>query len=426
MLSVSRILNGTVTPGDALRYGRDTSKVPAHLLHYSVDKKPIVVWNLTRICNLYCVHCYADAKDKPQPGELTTAEGLRLIDDIADFGVPTLLFSGGEPLMREDIFQLATHAAARGIRTVLSTNGTLITPDVAGRIRDAGFSYVGVSIDGLEEAHDRIRGKKGAFRQALAGVRYSRDAGIRTGLRLTVHALNVRELPAIFDLLENEGIDRLCVYHLAYAGRGDKMRRFDLEPHETRAAVDYIFDRSQEMHRRGVDKDILTVDNHADNVYLYLRILREQPERAEEVYRLLTWNGGNQSGIAVSCIDPLGQLHVDQFSWHYSLGDIRRRPFGEIWTDTADPVMRVLKDRKSHLQGRCRVCRWLDICNGNLRVRAERYFGELLAPDPACYLTDEEIGVQPGTPEAAEAARWPVPVQGDGRAAAAHGRRAEA
>jgi len=426
MLSVSRILNGTVTPGDALRYGRHTSKVPAHLLHYSADKKPIVVWNLTRICNLYCMHCYADAKDKPQPGELTTAEGLRLIDDVADFGVPTLLFSGGEPLMREDIFQLAAHAAAKGIRTVLSTNGTLITPDVAGRIRDAGFSYVGVSIDGLEEVHDRIRGKKGAFRQALAGVRYCRDAGLRTGLRLTVHALNVRELPAIFDLLEDECIDRLCVYHLAYAGRGDKMRRFDLDPHETRAAVDYIFDRSQEMHRRGVDKDILTVDNHADNVYLYLRILREQPERAEEVYQLLSWNGGNQSGIAVSCIDPLGQLHVDQFSWHYSLGDVRRRPFSEIWTDTADPVMRVLKDRKSHLQGRCRVCRWLDICNGNLRVRAERYFGEFLAPDPACYLTDEEIGVQPGTPETAEAARWPVPVQGNGRVLAAADRSAEA
>jgi len=190
--------------------------------------------------------------------------------------------------------------------------------------------------------------------------------------------------------------------------------------------VDYIFDRSQEMHRRGIDKDILTVDNHTDNVYLYLRILREQPERAEEVYRLLSWNGGNQSGVAVSCIDPLGRLHVDQFSWHHSLGDVRRRPFGEIWTDTTDPVMRVLKDRKPHLQGRCGGCRWLDICNGNLRVRAERYFGEFLAPDPACYVTDEEIGVRPGAPETAEAVRWPVPVQGNGRAAAAFALRAEA
>ncbi|GAG06001.1 unnamed protein product, partial [marine sediment metagenome] len=218
------------------------------------------------------------------------------------------------------------------------------------------------------------------------------------------------ELPGIFDLTEQEKIPRLCVYHLAYAGRGDKMRRFDLEPRRTRAVVDYIFQRSQDLHARGIDKDILTVDNHADNPYLYMRVQKEQPQRTEEVYQMLRWNGGNQSGIAVSSIDPLGHLHVDQFSWHYSLGDVRQRPFAEIWSDTSDPVMRLLKDRKPHLKGRCRVCKWLDVCNGNLRVRAERYFGDFLAPDPACYLTDEEIGIAPGTPAAEESARWPVPV----------------
>ena len=240
MLGVSRLLNGTVNPGDPLRYGRLTSEVPSHLLHYSLDKKPIVVWNLTRRCNLYCAHCYADATDKPQPGEMTTAEGRRLIDDLADFGVPVLLFSGGEPLLREDLFTLAAYAAGKGIRCVLSTNGTLITSEVATRINAAGFSYVGVSLDGVGAVHDKIRGKKGAFEEALQGIRRCRDAGIAVGLRFTVHAMNVDELPAVFDLAEEEGIPRFCVYHLAYAGRGDKMRRFDLEPRQTRAAVDLL------------------------------------------------------------------------------------------------------------------------------------------------------------------------------------------
>ncbi|MGQ9571908.1 MAG: radical SAM protein [Dehalococcoidia bacterium] len=412
MLSVSRLLNGTLTAGDALRYGRLTAGVPAHLLHFSQEKKPIVVWNLTRRCNLYCAHCYADATDKPQPGEMTTAEGKRLIDDLADFGVPVLLFSGGEPLLREDLFELAAYAAGKGIRSVLSTNGTLITAEATKRIGEAGLSYVGVSLDGVGAVHDKIRGKKGAFAEALEGIRRCRDGGIAVGLRFTVHAMNVDELPGIFDLAEEEGIPRLCVYHLAYAGRGEKMRRFDLTPGQTRAVVDYIFQRAQDFHARGIEKDILSVDNHADNAYLYLRVQKKQPQRADEVYQMLRWNGGNQSGIAVSSIDPLGQVHVDQFSWHYSLGDVRQRPFAAIWNDTSDPVMRVLKDRKPHLKGRCQVCKWLNICNGNLRVRAERYFGDLLAPDPACYLTDEEIGIAPGTEAAAEAARWPVPVQG--------------
>jgi radical SAM protein with 4Fe4S-binding SPASM domain len=411
MLSVSRLLTGAVTPADTLRYGRLSSEGPTHLLHYSLDKKPIVVWNLTRRCNLYCAHCYADATDKPQPGEMTTIEGKRLIDDLADFAVPVLLFSGGEPLLREDLFDLAAYAAGKGIRCVLSTNGTLITPEVAKHIKQAGLSYVGVSLDGVGATHDKIRGKKGAFTEALEGIRHCRNAGVAVGLRFTVHAMNADELPGIFDLTEQEEIARVCVYHLAYAGRGDRMRRFDLEPRRTRAVVDYIFQRSQDLHARGIEKDILTVDNHADSAYLYMRVENEQPRRAEEVLQMLRWNGGNQSGIAVSSIDPLGHLHADQFSWHYSLGDVRQRPFGEIWADTSDPAMRVLKDRKSHLKGRCRVCKWLDVCNGNLRVRAERYFGDFLAPDPACYLTDEEIGVAPGTPAAAEAARWPVPVQ---------------
>ncbi len=414
MLAVSRLLNGTVTPSDALRYGRRTASGPAHLLHYSADKKPVVVWNVSRRCNLFCMHCYSDSHDRAYPDELTTEEGRRLLDDLAAFGIPTVIFSGGEPLLRPDIFELARYAGKLGLRCVLSTNGTLITSQVARQIRAAGFSYAGISLDGIGPAHDKIRGKKGAYQEALAGLRRCRDEGVRVGLRFTVHRKNVDQLPAIFDLLETEEIPRCCIYHLAYAGRGDRMRTYDLEPRETRAAIDYVFDRTRDFHERGQEKEILTVDNHADGVYLYMRLMEGQPQRAEDVHQMLLWNGGNQSGIAIASVDPQGNVHADQFSWHYSFGNVRQRPFSAIWTDAGEPRMALLKDRKAALKGRCHSCRFLDICNGNLRVRAERYFDDFLAPDPACYITDEEIGLAPATPEAEEAAKWPVPVQQGG------------
>jgi radical SAM protein with 4Fe4S-binding SPASM domain len=411
MLGVSRLLNGTVRPEDALRYGRMSGRGPAHLLHYSGDKKPVIVWNITRRCNLHCMHCYSDSHDRDYPGELTTNEGRRLLDDLASFGTPTVIFSGGEPLGRPDLFELAAYAAEKGLRCVLSTNGTSITKGVAQQIKAANFSYVGISLDGIGEAHDKVRGRKGAYDEALAGLRHCRDAGTRVGLRFTIHRKNADQLSAIFDLLEEEDIPRCCIYHLAYAGRGDRIRAYDLEPQETRAALDLIFERTRDFHARGIEKEILTVDNHTDGVYLYMKLLEEEPDRADDVHQLLSWNGGNQSGIAIASIDPRGDVHPDQFSWHYSLGNVREQPFSEIWTDTNDPRMALLKNRKASLKGRCHSCQYLDICNGNLRVRAERYFEDFMAPDPACYLTDEEIGLTRHEADRPESEEWLVPVQ---------------
>ncbi|KKL81654.1 hypothetical protein LCGC14_1992600 [marine sediment metagenome] len=323
MLSVSRLLDGHLGTQDALRYGRNTARSPAHLLHYSRDKKPVVVWNVTQSCNLHCGHCYANSHDREYPDELTTDEGLRLIGELADFGVPTLLFSGGEPLRRGDLLELAEAAQRAGMRTVLSTNGTLIDQDAAKRIAAAGFSYVGVSFDGIGALHDRIRGKRGAFEDALRGIRNAQRAGLRVGVRFTLHRLNRRDLGAIFDLAEQENVDRLCVYHLAYAGRGDRMRRYDLEPPETRTAVAEIFDRTVALNERGSEIEVLTVDNPVDNVLLLMRVRHTHPERAEEVEQLLRWNGGNQSGIAIACVDPQGRVHPDQFSWDVTVDDVR-------------------------------------------------------------------------------------------------------
>jgi radical SAM protein with 4Fe4S-binding SPASM domain len=396
MLGVTRLLCGTATPGDALRYERQAGRLPAHLLHYSEDKKPVVVWNLIRRCNLHCAHCYSDSFDKEYEGELDNGEGRAVIDDLAAFGVPVILFSGGEPLLRPDLFDLIRHAQDQGIRGVISTNGTLITPALAQEMKELGLSYVGVSIDGPEAIHDKFRGKQGAFQESLRGIRSCIDAGVRVGIRVTLTHYNYPHLDELFDLIEEEDIPRACFYHLAYAGRGDRlqsMHRVDLTHEETRDAVDTIFRRTQDMHRRGITKDILTVDNHTDAVYLYLKVREEQPERAEQVYQMLRWQGGNQSGVAIADIDNLGNVHADQFSWHYSFGNVRERPFSQIWTDTTNPVMAVLKNRRGQIKGKCSVCPYFEICNGNLRVRAESYYGDLWAEDPSCYLSDEELGI---------------------------------
>ena len=393
MIGVTKLYCGTATPGDALRYGRESARLPAHLLQFAADKKPVVVWNCTRRCNLHCLHCYADAADRAYADELSTAEARAFIDDLAEFGAPVLLFSGGEPLVRPDVLALAAYAREKGLRPVLSTNGTLITREVAIRIKEAGVGYVGISLDGVGERNDRFRGRKGAFAAALAGIANCVAVGQRVGLRFTINRRNFEDVGAIFDLMEAENVDRVCFYHLVYSGRGSGMRADALTAAETRAVVDQIIDRAADFHRRGLAKDVLTVDNHADGVYLYLRLRRERPQLAEQALALLRWNGGNSSGIGIADVDNQGNVHPDQFWWHHTLGNVRQRKFGEIWRDTSDPILAGLKNRRPLLKGRCARCRYLDICNGNFRVRAEAVYGDIWAPDPACYLSDEEIGL---------------------------------
>ena len=345
MIGISKLYCGTVEPSDALRYGRLSSSLPSHLLQFSSDKRPVVVWNVTRQCNLKCVHCYAHAKDQTFENELSFEEGKTLIDDLAGFGVPVLLFSGGEPLVRKDLPDLADYAVQKGMRAVISTNGTLITQKMARTLKQIGLSYVGISLDGMEAINDHFRGVPGAFNKAMQGIRNSQEAGIKVGLRFTINKANVQEIPSIFDLLEEMDIPRVCFYHLVYAGRGSKMVEEDLSHEETRAAVDLIMDRTKDLHDRGKPKEVLTVDNHADGPYLYLRMLKEDPERAKEVLELLKMNEGNNTGRGIGCISWDGSVHPDQFWRHYSFGNIKDRPFSEIWTDLSEPLMGKLKDK---------------------------------------------------------------------------------
>ncbi|MEJ2705279.1 MAG: radical SAM protein [Sedimentisphaerales bacterium] len=397
MINISKLYCDQVTPGDWLRYGKAGSgERQGEIVPKSAsERRPIVVWNITRACNLKCVHCYNDSGVCKAGDELSMEQAKTVLDDLVQFGVPSVLFSGGEPLMRPDLFELIGYAVERGLRAVISTNGTLITTDVAKKIKQHGVSYVGISLDGVGEINDKFRGVSGAFDRAVAGIKNCQDAGVRIGLRLTLTQKNVRDLERLFDFFEAKQIERACFYHFVPSGRGGTMANEDLTHAQSREAVEMILAKTRSFKEAGRTPDILTVDNHVDGVYVYLRLREQDSERAEEVWKLLSWNGGGMysSGVGIGCIDFHGKVHPDQFWWHYDLGDVRQRPFSEIWMNTSDPLMRGLKDRRSHVKGRCRLCRFFEICGGSLRVRADLHFGDPWAPDPACYLSDAEIGL---------------------------------
>jgi radical SAM protein with 4Fe4S-binding SPASM domain len=399
MIDVSVLYGGMETPSTPHRYGRRITQIhpPEHQrmdVAASADaRRPIVVWNLTRTCNLNCVHCYTDSAAERYPGELTTDEAKAVLDDLAAFKVPAVLFSGGEPLTRPDFFELAAYARDRRLHVVASTNGTLITPRVARRFVTMGFSYVGISLDSaIPAVHDSFRGCPGAFERTMRGFRNCTDAGQKVGLRLTLTRHTIQNLDRVFDFIEREGIHRACFYHLSPAGRGKDLAT--LTPAESRQAVDTIITRTGDLIARGKRVEILTVDNACDGPYLYLRMKQENHPRAEQVLDMITWNGGarHSSGVGVGNIDFLGNVHADQFSMFRSFGNVKHRKFSDIWRDTADPVMAVLKDRLPRLQGRCAACRFKAACGGGLRARAEVATGNLWAPDPLCYLSAAETG----------------------------------
>ena len=354
---------------------------------------PVVIWNLVRRCNLKCKHCYSISADVDFPGELSTDEVFRVMDDIKAARSPVLILSGGEPLLRPDIFDISKRAVDLGFYTALSSNGTLIDADMAGRIADIGYDYVGVSLDGIGATHDKFRGREGAFVAALAGLKECERRGVKTGLRFTMTQDNNHHLPDLLELARAEGIDKFYLSHLVYAGRGNKNRGDDATWNITRDAMTMLFDHAWACVERGEDREFVTGNNDADAVFLYLWAREKFPEKAQHLREKLAQWGGNASGVNVANIDNVGDVHPDTMWWHYTIGNVRKRPFGDIWADTSDPIMAGLKARPRKISGRCGACAYFDVCGGNTRVRALRMTGDAFAEDPACYLSDAEIGV---------------------------------
>ena len=357
---------------------------------------PVVIWNLIRRCNLTCQHCYSISADKDFPGELNTDEVFTVMDDLKAFHVPVLILSGGEPLLRPDIFDISRRAKTMGFYVGLSSNGTLITEDNIAAIADIGFDYVGVSLDGIEATHDKFRRKQGAFKESLHGIKLCRDAGIKVGVRFTLTQDNAHDLPKLLQLAEDEGIDKFYLSHLNYAGRGNINCKHDAVMETTRNAMDLLFDTCWNDIQQGRHREFVTGNNDADGVYLLLWVRKNHPHLEAHIRAKLAQWGGNSSGVNVANIDNVGVVHPDTFWWHHPLGNVKDRPFSEIWQDTSDPLMAGLKASPRRIKGRCGDCQYFDICGGNTRVRAQQLTGDPWQEDPACYLTDEEIGVVEG------------------------------
>jgi len=388
MIGCTKLLCGTATVSEVIKYSGQEN-LPPQLLQFSDSYRPLVVWNVTNRCNLRCQHCYINAEDQQYKNELSTEEARVFIKDLAQMQAPVLLFSGGEPLIRKDIIELGKMAAELGLRPVISSNGTLIDDQLARKIKGAGFQYVGISIDGAPATHDQFRNRAGAFEAALNGIKACMNNGIKTGIRFTVNRLNQADLPEIFDIIERESIPRFCMYHLVYAGRGEQMARLDTDQQEKRAILDMVSSKTIELHNKGVEVEILTTDNHADGIYLYNHIKQNEPHRADEIIQLLEMHGGCSAGTKFANVDPQGNVHPCQFWQDYTIGNIREKPFSQIWTSD-DELMIKLREKEKHVKGKCAKCSYKSLCSG-CRIRARAVYGDLWAEDPACYLSEEEI-----------------------------------
>ncbi|RLI82164.1 heme biosynthesis protein [Archaeoglobales archaeon] len=374
MISLSKIVSGEATVSKKITYHNDSDFIPKKLIEFSKSLVPIVVWNITSKCNLKCVHCYASPL--PTRNELLTEQCFEVVDKLAKFGVPLIIFSGGEPLMRHDLTEIANYARKKGIKCVLSTNGTLINKDVAEEL--SVFDYVGVSLDGIGEANDKFRGKEGAYKLALTGLLNASEVTL-TGVRFTVTKFNYDQLWKVLNLAWDNDIPRFCLYHLVPAGKADFS--YDIDNDLRRSIIDSLIGAAEVE-----GTEILTVDNPADGVFAYLK-LRDR-EDADEILQFLSYRGGDNSGIRLACIDTLGFVHPNQFWLDHTIGNILEDDFNKIWLGN-DDLLRKLREKEKFLKGKCGMCRYKSICGG-FRVRAYRY-GDLWGDDPSCYLDPVEI-----------------------------------
>nr|WP_297759639.1 radical SAM protein [Methanothrix sp.] len=341
-----------------------------------------MIWNLTRRCNLRCAHCYIDANDE-MTDELSLEEGIGVIDELAALKIPMLILTGGEPLMSRNFWAYAFHAKEKNLRCAISTNGTLITPEVALLLREAGIRYVGVSLDSSSpDVHDRFRGVAGAHARAVQGLINARDAGLKTGLRVTLTRDNWYDIPALLKLALDLHIPRFCMYHLVPTGRGRGIAERDVAPEQRRSVIRLLMEAALELSDREIE--ILTTDSPIDGAYL-LEVLKSDPERLERARMLLMSAGGCSAGSKVANISPRGDVHPCQFMPHIVAGNVRERSFRDIWIDNPSQELLLIRNSRKHLKGRCGSCSYTDLCGG-CRQKAFYYRGDILETDPTCML----------------------------------------
>jgi MoaA/NifB/PqqE/SkfB family radical SAM enzyme len=335
MINVSKLYCGLAGQSDELRYGRRP------------DFGPVIVYNCTARCNLKCIHCYSASTSAKAPNELSTQQAKSLLAQLKDINAAVALFSGGEPLMREDLFELLEEAKNLNLRSVLSTNGTLINPDTAKRLKDLSVAYIGISLDGLEPFHDQFRQTKGSFKAAMNGIRNCDKVGLRTGLRFTITNENLDQVPAVFDIAADNGIRRVCFYHLIKTGKARDIDTQTPTAAESRSCIEIILERTSEFISKNILEEVLTVGNHCDGPFILNKLKQQGGSEYEKAKELLLTASGNKIGEKIGCVSWNGNVYADQFWRNYSLGNITEKPLKEIWFDTDNPVIQKLRDKSS-------------------------------------------------------------------------------
>ena len=345
----------------------------------------IAIWNFTNRCNLSCLHCYSKA-DLSEVDTLTTETVMETLPKLKENGVKFIIFSGGEPLTRRDLFDIAARCRELGIITYLSTNGLYVNPGNVQKIVDT-FNYIGISIDGNEEQHDYFRGLKGSFKKSLEAVKLVRSTGAKVGIRFTVTQETYDSLPFVFELIEKHDIPKIYISHLVYSGRGLDNLKMDISKQQRRDAVNFILDKAFEYYDSGKDIDIVTGNMEQDAILFLERFGEKYPDLKEKMHqRLRSW-GGNSAGRKLLNIDSEGNVKPDPF-FPFKIGNILEEDFTDIWG--GGELLEQLRKHPRDVSGICAECAHIDICNGGSRSRAYAITGDLWSEDPSCYLTEDE------------------------------------
>lgn len=346
----------------------------------------IAIWNFTNRCNLSCLHCYSKST-LDEVDTLTTKQIKKTILEMKENGIKFIIFSGGEPLTRKDLFEIANFCKKNKIITYLSSNGLYFTKNNISKIVDT-FNYIGVSIDGDEQTHDYFRGLKGAFKETLKSVLLANENAPKVGIRFTMTKDTINSLEYMFDLVEKHNIPKIYISHLVYSGRGLDNLKMDLTPMQRREAVEFILNKAFYYYENSIDIEVVTGNMEMDAVMFLDKFTLKYPKLKDKMRaKLIKW-GGNSAGCKLLNINSQGDVRPDPF-FPITIGNIINQNFNEIWKK-GEMIDKLRIHPRKNISGICRDCKQIDICNGGSRARAYAISGNLWAQDPSCYLTKQE------------------------------------
>jgi heme b synthase len=353
--------------------------------HTDVPELRLIAWETTRSCNLSCIHCRAAAEKGPYEGELDTKEAFEFLDTVASFSKPVIILTGGEPLMRPDIYELAAYGTKLGLRMVMATNGTLVDETSIQKMIDSGIQRMSVSIDGANAtSHDNFRRMPGAFDASLKALEIAKKAGLEYQINTTITKINLDEIPAILDLTVSLGAVAHHIFLLVPTGRGKELEEQEIPPEEYERTLNWFYDQ----------RDKVPLQLKATCAPHYYRILRQR-SKAEgkkvtfETHGLDAVTRGCLGGVGFCFVSHIGEVQPCGYLEAFS-GDIRKTNFKEIWEKSE--VFTRLRDFDA-LEGKCGICEYKRVCGG-CRARAYEITGNYMAEEPYCTYQPKKAGGQ--------------------------------